>query len=450
MWFGLAVVLLPVVWGVMQQVGPRGPVPAADPLLLHNQRAAALANNAADAYEKAATLLGTSWPRELDEEAGVDDTPLPERATAWLGEHRDVLDALYEATAEECLLNVGTMMGVVAVPVPAHDEFRTFARVLALEARAAAAEHDIARFHRAEAALYRLGAHLGQQDLLITTLVGQAIRSMWANQALLPFEWSDTPEAERAAYADALLEHDPKPIDLTRMVLSERDLMIWTTRGTLAGMPSLLVSGSRLAGEIDRLNAPVLTFAALTPEEQLRVLRAGRGIPGAPQGRVGGFAQFFNVPRTVATTMAVDYARPAMISQWALTHERGILAAAAVWKHRLTHGAFPASLAQAGADAFVDPFANAPFTYRLAGDGFMLYSVAMDGDDDGGTHEARFGESIHAHISPDGDFVIWPVQRPEPRDEESAGVAGDSDPRVDEDLPAEAGEDRDEVPAPAP
>lgn len=52
-----------------------------------------------------------------------------------------------------------------------------------------------------------------------------------------------------------------------------------------------------------------------------------------------------------------------------------------------------------------DPFANKPFHYVLRDGKPWLYSVAQDGDDDGGKHDEEWGDK-----NKNGDFVFWPVQ----------------------------------------
>ncbi|MBI5863279.1 MAG: hypothetical protein HZB38_01955 [Planctomycetes bacterium] len=55
----------------------------------------------------------------------------------------------------------------------------------------------------------------------------------------------------------------------------------------------------------------------------------------------------------------------------------------------------------------IDPFSNKPFAYKLVDGEPLLYSVAQNGKDDGGTtHDERWGDEVD-----DADFVFWPVQK---------------------------------------
>lgn len=80
-------------------------------------------------------------------------------------------------------------------------------------------------------------------------------------------------------------------------------------------------------------------------------------------------------------------------------------------------GQWPASLRQvrglAGNIARLDPYSRKEFIYRTTPDGMTLYSVATNGQDDGGRHHQYWGEILGESKTriTDGDFVFWPVQR---------------------------------------
>lgn len=54
----------------------------------------------------------------------------------------------------------------------------------------------------------------------------------------------------------------------------------------------------------------------------------------------------------------------------------------------------------------MDPYSDKSLAYKPRGNSFILYSVGADFDDDGGKHDDKWGAD-------DGDYVFWPVQRPE-------------------------------------
>ena len=72
-------------------------------------------------------------------------------------------------------------------------------------------------------------------------------------------------------------------------------------------------------------------------------------------------------------------------------------------------GVFPDSLEELVEGGYIeqvpiDPFSDGPLVYRRVGEGFTLYSVAADFDDDGGEH-SRWGLGEDG-----GDYVFWPVE----------------------------------------
>lgn len=87
---------------------------------------------------------------------------------------------------------------------------------------------------------------------------------------------------------------------------------------------------------------------------------------------------------------------------------RLLACAAAVRAYRMRHGRYPRTLAEAGvADLNKDPITGGEFIYRTGVKGFLLYSVGMDGKDDGGKRvpEAKVTEGT-------GDLAPVPYRAP--------------------------------------
>jgi hypothetical protein len=59
----------------------------------------------------------------------------------------------------------------------------------------------------------------------------------------------------------------------------------------------------------------------------------------------------------------------------------------------------------------MDPFSDKPLVYKRTADGFMLYSLGADFDDDGGLH-SRWGQDKTG-----GDHVFWPVETSQQKEE---------------------------------
>ncbi len=87
--------------------------------------------------------------------------------------------------------------------------------------------------------------------------------------------------------------------------------------------------------------------------------------------------------------------------------QRGNLTAIAVLSYLQEHNQLPESLEFITDDFKIDPYSGKPFVYKPSGNEFILYSIGVDRDDDGGQHHQRFGVNYDA--APDGDFVFWPI-----------------------------------------
>lgn len=77
----------------------------------------------------------------------------------------------------------------------------------------------------------------------------------------------------------------------------------------------------------------------------------------------------------------------------------------AVEQFRDATGSLPASLEEVagnlGGHLPVDPFTGAAYIYRVMGDGFLVYSVGRDLDDDGGVHDPNRADIVWRGIEPE-------------------------------------------------
>jgi len=98
-------------------------------------------------------------------------------------------------------------------------------------------------------------------------------------------------------------------------------------------------------------------------------------------------------------------------------YRRGTMLALVLHTHYAKHGKWPKSLKaidkKLGLKGIrkivIDPYSDKPFIYKLKDGKPLLYSVGVDGKDDGGVHHAKFGDGATGSA----DFVFWPYQKPE-------------------------------------
>lgn len=73
------------------------------------------------------------------------------------------------------------------------------------------------------------------------------------------------------------------------------------------------------------------------------------------------------------------------MSLYAEAQRRQMLAACALERHFLEHRRYPATLAELGTPAPIDPLSGKPFSYKpIPGGRYQIWSFGMDGDDDQG------------------------------------------------------------------
>ena len=82
----------------------------------------------------------------------------------------------------------------------------------------------------------------------------------------------------------------------------------------------------------------------------------------------------------------------------------------ALLAYRQAHGAFPPTLETLGLAGLVDPFTEKPLLYRAEGDGFVVYSVGEDLNDNGGAPRRRRERSDSQPTSPEYD-LLWRFPR---------------------------------------
>jgi hypothetical protein len=97
--------------------------------------------------------------------------------------------------------------------------------------------------------------------------------------------------------------------------------------------------------------------------------------------------------------------------------------AVALERYRLAHGRFPEKLGELTPTYLAaiprDLFDGNPLRYRLVDGKPVVYSIGIDGDDDGGRPPAGANPDMlawrrQAGVAADGDLVLWPEPRPQP------------------------------------
>jgi hypothetical protein len=105
------------------------------------------------------------------------------------------------------------------------------------------------------------------------------------------------------------------------------------------------------------------------------------------------------------TTLVFSLERARFLRMHTEATRRGLHLTAALLAESRLPASLPESRAPAEKSIHIDPYTGDPFVYRQTADGFTLYSVGPNRQDDGGQHQPL------SLSSGPGDYVFWP--RPE-------------------------------------
>ncbi len=419
-------------WQLSQLVGPVGAVPTGRPACLDSRNCDPQAIACADLYEDLAAALGAM--RQLDSifadlETALDplDALCPDEIRAWWDQQPE---------AQAILHRLQRCPRVCFDPPPepmtdaADAETIPLIRFLAADLSGAArALHDTDLALEAARTFEMLARHVARDPKsTLSVAAPQAYHGVAIRISLWPLAWGEmTPEQQRVYIRQVRSFLGPVP-PLEPALIAERQRVAWwmtvtlrerlTIRGRIV-RPRVgdLCPPQRVMGEYDRVFRVVLRIARL-PIEQLcqddhplwREL-GQRYDALVARGRYAVRFPFVNIPAYVARLVLVDYGR--VLKRYALEVARDRAAAAifAIHEYRAVHGRWPPSLDALDGGPFIDPFACAPFRYRQTEDGFVLYSVGPDGDDDGGRSGASHPVSatwLAEGERANGDLLCWP------------------------------------------
>jgi hypothetical protein len=374
--------------GVLQSVVP--PVLPAD-------------DDAAPLYRQAFGLL------EAEKELGDEKSPLEqatvadvgtEEVAAILARHAATLDLLRRATAKPgCRFDRDWSRISYSTTLPEISSLRQAARLLALAARREAADGDVATALADVIRVHRLAGHVAAEPIVISGLVELAIDGM-ALETLADILPRATAK-DAAALADpALTDFVRSSPSLQRQFLGEEAFGLGTFADLAEGKVGLddLSMGPGPAGisflyrcffvpaELTAYQAAMRRFqelahrAAEPGERYPEISRAAEAVAQEPAaGRRGYFASLL-VPALsrVFETQAKSQARH-RAAEILLAATRARLEAAA--PPESAESLVPTWLVAVPADPFRT---EGPLTVKTGADGWLVYSVGPDGEDDGG------------------------------------------------------------------
>lgn len=346
----------------------------------------------------------------------------------YLARQEEGLKLLVEAASrDKCDFNVDYSQGF-ETDLHHLAESRRAARVLGFAAIVAAVDGDGDAAGECCWAIFRIGNHLAPESNTISQLVRCAVFNIGhgylrdvSAMCGIPHEWRARLSKEFPGYADW-----DTWLDMTyERLMTLADMKTWAEGKarfgdyeTLLARPAPEIFGSLVAWLLfdSRLLGPLV--AKMNAIKYLQLLEEHD-----PSDEYWDFADEQDWPRIYA--VAYGFASP-----WGLVRARGEMrkvqartmvaqVALALSACKEETGSYPDGLS-ALVPTFLDevpldPYSDAPLIYRKGGDGFIVYSVGPDGEDDGGVYEeiVRYTSSNRPiySIPPEKDDIAWQMKR---------------------------------------
>lgn len=362
----------------------------------------------------------------------------------WVDAHREVLEEVHTACLRSkayapAVSAASDSPSMILVLLPHVQATRSVARLLASRAMLRLGEGDVEGSWQDLLDMHRLAGHVEQGWTLIEALVGYAIRAVAVQPTVYWVAWSEL-DAESLAQRWTVLEPLLAPPDLSRALDAERFMYLDTVLGLMGGRASPretihLLEPTSSSGEDAETSAAMnqlrkvqqLLFQLLLlggdVNETLRygnrfyddmaaALRPSthserEALLQVIEGRVREDARLTRDPGALVTTYLFGpheelRTMPARtltglllpaVTQVERAHTRAqtyapLLRAAFLTEAFLRQsGVLPHSvsdLSAAGTTSLIDPFTGEPLRLKIDDRGLVIYSVGINGKDDGG------------------------------------------------------------------
>lgn len=372
--------------------------------------------NAADVYQQAFESLRISdsdylklW---LDENVRKDNPELMVLTREVVEANGRFFELLEEATSlRYCAFAVAWEESPLAITFPHLARMRDCARMLVLRSEVQAADGRIDEAVESCAMILRMSQHVQEDPTIIGQLVGYSMNkhAVGALERVLS-EGDPTTETCQGLF-DQIADMDQVGTSMRAMqgevVVCGVRLFDGLRRGTVTGGELLGLEGAasppspseqagwRVAQGIARalINLDEIAYLGVM-QEYMEAL--GRPWPESNQRLEAMDFSYattgrLRFPPKLLTGMLVPvFSRVAWSRDESIARLGAAQIALALKAYAAESGRYPDSLAELEAGGWqlpIDPFSQEPFFYRLEGNGFVVWSVGQDMDDDGGRPE---------------------------------------------------------------
>ena len=255
--------------------------------------------------------------------------------------------------------------------------------------------------------------HLIQDPPLITTLGGYALRTLVYQQVRRAIRFEIIPSHEFGKAYRFLSKCAPPQLNLSQSIIYE-----WG-----AGLDGAQRNYEEKKNEADALSEQIKKWPSLTGmsprvmiedldadfADMLGILKKDVSLDAISKIRKHDAGKDLkNHRHFLFSIVHPSLLRACELSLRSETERRGTLLVLAIHTHQHEFGSWPRGLADLKIKQLeairIDLYSEKDFIYKLSDKGPLLYSIGADGKDDGGRHDAKWGEGKDG-----GDFVFWPV-----------------------------------------
>jgi hypothetical protein len=276
------------------------------------------------------------------------------------------------------------------------SQLRSLSQLLHMHALASLASGHAATAHDDALVLHRIMAGIGEDRGLIPSVFANVMSGMLLNvyeQGVQSGKWS----AEQHESFQQMFSSVNYPAMFLRALRAER----LTTRHGAMTMLSGAPTSTDLIGRLQQLLPKGLIEDALTEHSEAFQNLSTVGFernpvrydPVALRRFTEGMKALGESSNPMKRTLGHDFEKTVHSMATRVAQVHGAVQGAAIERYRAAHGQYPGDLS-ALVPRFLDalppdPFTGKPYVYRRANHGYVLYSVGLDGVDDGGTADAK-------------------------------------------------------------
>ncbi len=346
--------------------------------------------NAADLYQKASYLLretSEDYDSVIEPQWSVKDKKWLLRARAFVAKNADALLLIEKASRiPDCAFKVDWGGDPETMPRPPHYNYlRSAVRILAVRGVVLAADGRADEALASCATALRIADHIKIDPGTLSQLFSHALQNIAMRSLEAVLSSSDPSPKACQALISQLNAVDPRKSLIwglrSERVLSERTALSAARKAVLVTYGWV----SYLAGAVANVND------LLYLRDIQREIDAAR-LPWVDAARKGNEIMSDTEHRPLIVGLMSNFTMPFIVDMieihWrAAAQLYACQTALAVKVYYYEHGTFPKSLEElgrVGLHSTADPFSGRQFRYKVTSNGFVVWSVGPDMDDDGG------------------------------------------------------------------